>query len=158
MCVKCPKKSCDTWALNRKEINDHYRTVHKNIHKCLRCKKSYSIPHSLKWHYYHHAKKGKQHHCKRCDLSFPFKSQLKIHSMKHTRKPSLKCMECSLLFKYHHDMLKHLKELTAPEISSTSCGYKGTKINLKAYEKQYDPTQIITCTQCKDMFKFWMLY
>ena len=116
--------------------------------------------HLIAWSniYYHHAKKVKQYHCKRCDLSFPFKSQLKIHSMKHTRKPSFEYTECSLPFKYHHDMLKHLKEHTAPEISCNSWDYRGTKLNLKAHEKQNDPTQRITCTQCKDTFRFRISY
>ena len=93
--------------------------------------------------------------CK-CGEKFPFKSQLVIHKIKHTRKPTNLCTECGLLFKYHHDMLKHLRTHIAKELSCEHCDYEGTIINLKAHQKQHNPKYNKTCNLCKETFRHRM--
>ena len=100
----------------------------------------------------------KQFVCKKCGLSFPFLSQLHIHRLNHTRKLRFECTECSQLYKYKHDMQKHLKEHTAKEYQCKFCDYIGTYLNLKAHEKQHNPDYFIKCPLCCKTFKHHMSY
>ena len=79
-------------------------------------------------------------------------SQLKIHRLKHTRKQSYECTECSEPFKYRHDMLKHLREHTAPLLRCKHCEYRGMKLKLTAHIKQHNPSTYKRCTVCKELF------
>ena len=111
---KCPLKLCNIRCDTRKKISKHYKNSHKQINKCGHCCKSYSTPHSLSQHIYKHKNMKCRFLCK-CGKIFPFMSQLKIHKIKHTRKYTNMCTECSIPFKYHHDMLKHLRSHTSKE-------------------------------------------
>ena len=122
------------------------------------CNKRYSTLHSLQQHKYYHMKMLLNFTCTRCNASFPFFSQLKIHRLKHMRKQKFECTECSEPFKYRHDMLKHLREHTAPILKCIYCDYTGTKLRLTAHKKQHDPSTYMRCTLCNKLFVHHMSY
>ena len=152
---KCPSKSCNIRCSTRKKISKHYRISHKQLHKCEYCYKSYSTPHSLIQHLYKHKTIKCKYLCK-CGAEFPFISQLNIHKIKHRRKSIYMCTECSIPFKYKHDMMKHRKSHTDKDYNCENCDYVGNSINLKAHQKQHNPTCTIICTLCKEVFKHRM--
>ena len=152
---KCPSKSCNIRCNTQKEISKHYRLTHKQLNKCEYCYKSYSTPHSLIQHIYKHETMKCKYLCK-CGAMFPFMSQLKIHKIKHRRKSTYMCTECSIPFKYRHDMLKHLRSHTEKEYTCENCDYMGSSVNLKAHQRQHDPTYIIICALCKETFRHRM--
>ena len=145
---KCPSKLCNIRCDTRQKISKHYRQYHKQINQCEYCYKSYSTPHSLIQHIYKHRNMKSKFLCK-CGKMFPFMSQLKIHKIKHNRKYTNMCTECSIPFKYRHDMLKHRRSHTAKEYTCENCDYVGSSINLKAHQRQHNPKYIIICTLCK---------
>ena len=110
---KCPVKQCGIRKSTRKDITRHYKLQHNILNVCNICNKAYTTPHSLQQHKYYHLKRILNFTCVRCNSSFPFLSQLKIHRLKHMHKLHHECTECSVLFKYRHDMLKHRREHTA---------------------------------------------
>ena len=118
--------------------------MHNKSNKCRLCHRNYSTPYSLKQHSYKYKNLKNRFICK-CGKKFPFKSQLKIHKIKHTRKLTNPCTECALPFKHYHHMLKHLRSHTAEEYPCEHCDYTGTTINLKAHQKQHNPSNVITC-------------
>ena len=154
---RCSKKTCGVRKQSRKEIT-HYVTKHNEPWVCNVCNKKYCTPHSLQQHKYYHMRMSRNFTCTRCNASFPFLSQLKIHRLKHTRKQKYKCTEFSELFKYKHDMLKHLREHTAPILKCMYCDYTGTKLRLSAHEKQHDPSTYMRCILCNDLFVHCMSY
>ena len=152
---KCPSKFCNIRCNTRKKISKHYRLSHKQLSKCEYCYKSYSTPHSLIQHLYKHKTMKCRYLCK-CGAVFPFVSQLKIHKIKHRRKSIYMCTECSIPFKYRHDMMKHRRSHTEKEYTCENCDYVGNSINLKAHQKQHNPKHIIICTLCKELFRHRM--
>ena len=132
--LKCPQTNCKFRSNKRKVTNKHYRLEHKKINKCKYCKKSYSPPHSLNQHIYTHNKDIKGYLCNRCGNIYPFHSQLLTHKIKHTRRYKEECTECSLTFKYRHDMLKHCREHFAKEFKCEKCEYTGTLLKLKSHK------------------------
>ena len=152
---RCPIKLCNIRCETRKKISIHYKQSHKKINKCRYCHKTYTTPYSLTQHSYKNKNLKNRFVCK-CGELFPFKSQLMIHKIKHTRKLTNSCTECGIPFKYHHDMLKHLRSHTAEELSCADCDYVGNIINLKAHQKQHNPKYDIKCTLCKESFKHRM--
>ena len=153
---KCPHTTCKFRSNKRKVTNKHYRLKHKTISKCTYCRKTYSTPHSLTQHLYLHNKNDKGYLCKRCGKIYPFHSQLLIHKIKHTRKYKEECTECSLTFKYRHDMLKHCCEHFAKEYKCEECEYTGTLLKLKSHKKQHDTTHVYECILCNERFNYRM--
>ena len=156
--LKCPMKNCGVRRNTRKEINLHYVKKHKKLCECDVCNKKYYTPHSLQQHKYHHQKIPQDFTCTKCNITFPFFSQLKIHKLKHTRRPKYECSVCSELYKYKHDMQKHLQEHNAPIVKCRYCDYTGTKLRLSAHQKQHNPTTYIRCILCNDIFVHQMSY
>ena len=112
---KCSIAKCKTYAKARKEIDQHYKTVHISMNYCKLCTKMYSTPYGLKQHLYMHRAiaRATGHKCGRCNKVFPFLSQLKIHHPKHARKQKYECDDCFMSYKFKHDMQKHKREHNA---------------------------------------------
>ena len=153
---KCPYTNCIFRSNKWKVTNNHYRLEHKKLNKCKYCKKTYNMPHSVNQHLYTHKKNIKGYLCKTFGNTYPFHSQLLIHRIKHTRKYREECTECSLTFKYWHDMLKHCWEHSAKELKCDRCEYTGTLLNLKSHKKQHDTSCVIMCPLCNEKFKYRM--
>ena len=153
---KCPHTTCKFRSNKRKVTNKHYRLIHKTTSKCIYCRKIYSTPHSLTQHLYLHKQNDKGYLCKKCGKIFPFRSQFLIHNIKHTRKYKEECMECSITFKYRHDMLKHHHEHFAKEYKCEECEFTGTLLKLKSHKKQHDTTIVYECVLCKECFNYRM--
>ena len=155
---RCPVKQCKIRKPTRKDITVHYKLKHNILNVCNVCNKVYTTPHSLQQHKYHHLKRMLNFTCVRCKSSFPFLSQLRIHRLKHLRKQRHECTECSVPFKYRHDMLKHRREHTAVILRCKQCDYTGSKLKLVAHSKQHDPATYKRCTLCNMVFIHRMSY
>ena len=155
---RCPVKQCKIRKSTRKDITVHYKLKHNKLNVCKVCNKVYTTPHSLQQHKYFHLKRMLNYTCVRCKSSFPFLSQLKIHRLKHLRKQRHECTECSIPFKYRHDMLKHRREHTSAILKCKQCDYRGSNLKLVAHSKQHDPATYKRCTLCNMLFIHRMSY
>ena len=153
---KCPYSTYKFKSNRQKVTKKHYQLDHKIASRCTHCRKTYSMPHSLTQHLYSHNKKDNGYLCKRCGKIFPFRSQFLIHKIQHTRKYKEECTECSLTFKYRHDMLKHCREHFAKEYKCEECEYIGTTLKLKSHKKQHNTTLVYECILCNECFNYRM--
>ena len=147
---KCSIAKCKTYAKTRKEIDQHYKTVHVSMNYCRLCTKKYSTPYGLKQHLYmHHATaRAAGHICGRCNKVFPFLSHLKIHHLSHARKQKYECDDCFMSYKFKHDMQRHKREHNARIIQCDNCDYTGSKLLLNEHAKQHNPDYHICCHNC----------
>ena len=150
----CGSKNCTMRSNSRKELYMHYKTCHKRIHKCKKCNKQYKTPYSLKQHTYKHRQPQLLLTCNKCNKTFVFKNHLKIHRNSHTIDGKYECPECYSVFKYKHDMYRHLREHTAEILECNKCDYTGTMLNLKEHKRQHYNKFKKFCPLCNRSFKF----
>ena len=130
-------KNCTSRSNSRKELYLHYKTTHKQVHKCKNCDKYYKTPYSLKQHSYKHRKPQQLLACNKRNKTFAFTSHLMIHRNSHSNYGKYECMECYSVFKYKHDMYRHLREHTVEILECNKCDYSGTALNLKEHRRQH---------------------
>ena len=152
----CGSKNCTMRSNTRKELYLHYKTTHKRVHKCKICSKQYKTPFGLKQHNYKHRQPQQLLACNKCNKTFVFTSHLLIHKNSHSKYGKYECTECYSVFKYKHDMYRHLREHTAETLECNKCDYIGTALNLKEHKRQHYNKFKKICPLCNESFKFRM--
>ena len=152
----CGSKNCTSRSNSRKELYMHYKTTHKRVHRCNKCNKQYKTPYALKQHNYKHRQPQQLLACNKCNKTFIFTSHLQIHKNSHSKYGKHECTECYSVFKYKHDMYRHLREHTAKILECNKCDYMGTTLNLKEHKRQHYNKFKKFCPLCNRSFKFRM--
>ena len=152
----CKSKNCTSRSNSRKELYLHYKTMHKQVHKCKNCDKYYKTPYGLKQHSYKHRQPQQLLACNKCNKTFAFTSHLLIHRNSHSNYGKYECTECYSVFKYKHNMYRNLREHTAETLECNKCDYSGTALNLKEHRRQHYKKFKKICPLCKKTFNFRM--
>ena len=148
-CVGCPQK-----FVTKKELNDHFRSLHPPL-ICSDCKKLFSMPSAFEKHKYAHY--DFMYECDTCNKGFHFKSELSMHRRKHITDQGLVCfhLKCGKRFKHSSELNAHLKNHTGKPIKCDHCTYTNRDIrNVRVHARVHTDVQNFVCAKCGNTFKW----
>ena len=129
---KC--RECGTFYDSVKELNEHKRDKHFQVHQCSRCQKTYETEIGLAKHLLVHNETNMKHKCPECPQGFPYYSQLTRHLMVHSDErhyhcPSKTCIEAGgRHYKSRSEYLRHMESHKGDKHPCEICGVeKATK-------------------------------
>ncbi|OCT63058.1 uncharacterized protein LOC108701160 [Xenopus laevis] len=92
--------------------------------------------------------------CKQCSKMFHYKAQLLKHQKKHRGKMPYTCHECGTDFQLHSHFLLHRKQRPCQKkYTCNGCGIRfGYKCNLVVHQKTHARSSPYVCAQCQKKF------
>jgi KRAB domain-containing zinc finger protein len=140
------------------DVTKHVRWVHEGIrpmpYKCEweGCVEKFTNRKNLRSHMTVHTGK-KEYPCsfEGCGKSFETSTLLKIHYKgEHEREAKYACGQCTEVFKYHKDLLGHMKKFHKPAHKCNVCGKSlKTKVTLKEHMELHNENRtLVACNIC----------
>ena len=140
-------------ARGDKVIQSHMKTVHKTMHPCSKCGKSYN---SLKQLHAHTEYCGSVIMCDQCPAKFRFKRSLGNHIAKdHEKQFNFKCELCDSKFSISSNLATLLKRHSHPNVFCTECGKSLRNKSSLNIHKFYHANPHLCCTWkgCSKVYK-----
>ncbi|XP_060770230.1 histone-lysine N-methyltransferase PRDM9-like isoform X2 [Neoarius graeffei] len=127
--------------------------VHKEIHHCSDCGKSFGHQNGLKKHLCTNMG-GKPHHCLQCGKSFYQQSDLKQHQRVHTGEKPYHCSQCEKSFTDQRNLRKHQRIHTGEKPHHCSqCGRSFSRqSHLQRHQRVHTGEKPYPCSQCGKNF------
>ena len=155
---KCAVQDCDWKLKSVSEWNKHHKTKHSDVkYVCSTCNKMLHTPCSVKDHKYTH--NHRPHICGRCNQGFLSPGHLNQHKHIHHRQCLYSCFaaDCTNTYKWPQDLLRHVKNHTAPVLKCKLCTYSSTEHRLiKQHQNVHSDVKKFKCRKCTETFQHSM--
>ncbi|XP_019411956.1 PREDICTED: zinc finger protein 2-like isoform X2 [Crocodylus porosus] len=128
--------------------------IHKPVHPCTKCRKSFSDPSNLATHHKIHLGE-KPHSCMECRKSFARLSDLVKHQRTHTGEKPYCCTSCGKSFSQSSHLAQHWHVHSGEKPHScTECGKSFSQAsNLARHRLQHTGERLHHCLECGKSFK-----